>query len=181
MTDDPVAELLLQVAQQDRAAFRKLYIATSAKLFGVSLRILRSEAEANDALQVIYTRVWTRSGRFDPTKGRGMTWLISIARNHAIDCVRSRTTEPQLDHDFDIDVLKDRSPSVETRLAAKSDLGRLNTCFELLERDRASAVKKAYLEGRSYQELADTYGVPLNTMRTWLRRSLLKLRECMET
>ncbi len=176
---DPVAELLVRVAQHDRAAFRKLYSVTSAKLYGVALRILKSEADANDALQVIYTRVWTRARRFDPQKGRGMTWLISIARNHAIDCLRSRDlTKDSVDR-MEVEAVKDTSPTVETRLVARDELIRLNECFAQLDPDRASAVRKAYLSGSTYQELADTYGVPLNTMRTWLRRSIIKLRECM--
>ena len=88
--DDPVSELFLRVAAQDRAAFRSVYSATSAKLMGVLLRILANRAEAEDALQEVFTRVWLRAGRFDPAKGAGMTWLVAIARNHAIDRLRSR-------------------------------------------------------------------------------------------
>ena len=182
MIEDPVAELLIKVADGDRAAFRQLYSATSAKLYGVVLRMLQSEAEASDALQVIFTRVWTQSRRFDASKGRGMTWLISIARNYGIDCLRSGKTRklPQADSSL-LDAVADASPTVEARLIARDQLSRLHFCFGVLSPDRADAVKRAYLEGATYQELADSHNVPLNTMRTWLRRSLMKLRECIES
>lgn len=182
MIEDPVAELLLRVAEGDRLAFRRLYSATSAKLYGVVLRMLKSEAEAKDALQVVYTRVWTRAGRYDPGKGRAMTWLISIARNYAIDCLRTGKTHRVIESEaFPVDFVRDDAPTMEARLIARDQLTRLHECFELLDPSRAAAVRKAYLDGYSYKELAEAYEVPLNTMRTWLRRSLLKLRECIES
>lgn len=180
MTEDPVAELISRVAAQDRAAFRALYSATSAKLMGVLIRMLGTRAEAEDALQEVYTRVWLRAGRFDATKGRGMTWLIAIARNHAIDRLRARP-EPAASAEEDaVDRLRDSAPTAEARLVAMGEAGRIADCFGQLEADRAAAVRGAYLDGLSYLDLAARYGVPLNTMRTWLRRSLLKLRECLD-
>lgn len=181
MTEDPVAELISQVAAQDRAAFRTLYSQTSAKLMGVLLRILGTRAEAEDALQEVFTRVWLRAGRFDATKGRGMTWLIAIARNHAIDRLRSRPEGTADDDGEALASVKDDAPTAESRLVAKGEAGRISHCFDQLEKDRADAVRGAYLNGLSYIELAERYGVPLNTMRTWLRRSLLRLRECLDT
>lgn len=180
MAEDPVAELIAQVAAQDRAAFRALYARTSAKLMGTLLRILGNRGEAEDALQEVFTRVWLRAARFDATRGRGMTWLIAIARNHAIDRLRQRGDVQGADEDA-VDALPDDSPSAERRLIAKDQAGRLADCFATLEPDRADAVRGAYLGGLTYQDLASRYDVPLNTMRTWLRRSLLKLRECLDT
>ena len=182
MTEDPVAELLFRVAQQDRAAFRLLYSQCSAKLMGILLRILGNRAEAEEALQEVFTRVWLRAGRFDATKGRGMTWLVAIARNHAIDRLRARP-EDSARGDGDEDVMnsiRDSAPTAETRLIALGEAGRIADCFATLEPDRAAAVRGAYLDGLSYQDLADRHAVPLNTMRTWLRRGLLKLRECLD-
>lgn len=180
MADDPVGELLGKIAKQDRTAFRQLYRDTSAKLYSVVIRILKSEDEASDALQVVYAKAWTNAHRFNGSKGRGMTWLISIARNHAIDRLRSGARHSIVDGSFEVEYVKDSSPSVEARLVARSELGRLHDCFSMLEHDRAAAVRGAYIEGLSYQELATYYNVPLNTMRTWLRRSILKLRECID-
>ena len=175
---DPVADLLLRCATQDRAAFRSLYAATSAKLMGVLLRILGNRAEAEDALQEVFTRVWLRAGRFDPSKGAGMTWVIALARNHAIDRLRSR--KPEQSEDGEAELVVDSTPRAETQLIAKGEARRIADCFDTLEPDRAQAVRGAYLSGLSYQDLADQHSVPLNTMRTWLRRSLLKLKECLD-
>ncbi len=175
---DPVADLLLRVAEQDRAAFRALYTATSAKLMGVLVRMLRERAEAEDAVQEVYTRVWLRAGRYDPAKGRGITWMIAVARNLALDRLRRRI-EDQADEDA-AEALVDQTPTAERRLIAMGEAGRVADCFDQLEPARAAAVRGAYLTGLSYLELAARHDVPLNTMRTWLRRSLISLRECLD-
>lgn len=176
--DDPVAALLAAAAGGDRRAFAPLYAATSAKLFGVLLRILNDRAEAEDALQDVYVRVWTSAGQFDPAKGRGMTWLITIARNRAIDRLRARGTRPR--GDGDPDLVTDSRGSAEDALLARADLGRLADCLGQQLPERAAALRGAYVAGDSYATLATRHGVPLNTMRTWLRRGLMQLRECME-
>jgi RNA polymerase sigma-70 factor (ECF subfamily) len=185
MTDDPVARLIVKCAAGNRSAFRALYRDASAKLMGVLLRILKERAEAEDALQEVFTRVWLNARRYDPAKGRGMTWLIAIARNHAIDRLRSRPDAGRdlgsdAGNDGGLDTVADSAPGVETRLIALGEARRLADCFATLEPDRADAVRGAYLGGLSYLDLAARHAVPLNTMRTWLRRSLLKLKECLD-
>ncbi len=179
MEPDPVALLIEKVATQDRVAFRLLYTQTSSKLMGVLLRMFGQRAEAEDALQEVYTRVWLRADRFDATKGRGMTWLISISRNLAIDRLRSKP-DPTADDEDAIAAVADTTPRAETRLIAAGEARRITDCFATLEPDRAEALRGAYLSGLSYIDLAARHSVPLNTMRTWLRRSLVKLRECMD-
>jgi RNA polymerase sigma-70 factor (ECF subfamily) len=175
--DDPVADLIVKCAAADRAAFRELYHATSGKLFGTVLRIVGERGQAEDALQEVYTRVWLRAGKYDPAKGRGMTWLIAVTRNLAIDRLRSKADSSS---DDGLDMVADSTPRAETRLIALGEAGRIADCFATLEPDRAEAVRGAYLGGLSYQDLAARHDVPLNTMRTWLRRSLLKLKECLD-
>jgi RNA polymerase sigma-70 factor (ECF subfamily) len=177
MSEDPIADLIADCAAGNRLAFRTLYRDSSAKLMGVLLRILKERAEAEDALQEVYTRVWLRAGRYDAAKGRGMTWMIAIARNHAIDRLRARV---ETQGDDGMDEVADTAPRAETRLVAMGEARRMADCFATLEPDRAEAVRGAYLGGLSYLDLAARHAVPLNTMRTWLRRSLLKLKECLE-
>ncbi|MFA9229239.1 MAG: sigma-70 family RNA polymerase sigma factor [Microgenomates group bacterium] len=179
MEPDPVALLIAKVAAQDRAAFRLLYTQTSSKLMGVLLRMFGQRAEAEDALQEVYTRVWLRADRFDASKGRGMTWLIAISRNLAIDRLRTKPDATADDEDA-IAAVADTAPRAETRLIAAGEARRITDCFATLEPDRAEALRGAYLSGLSYIDLAARHAVPLNTMRTWLRRSLVKLRECMD-
>ena len=176
--DDPIADLLQKIAAQDRLAFRQIYSDASSKLMGVLLRILGNRAEAEDALQEVFTRVWLRAARFDADKGRGMTWMISLARNHAIDRLRARRDTSA--EDGEMEAVADTTPRAETRLIAVGEARRINLCFDTLEPERATALRGAYISGHSYQDLAAQFDVPLNTMRTWLRRSLQKLKECME-
>lgn len=177
---DPIAALIAQVARADRAAFRALYAAASAKLFGVALRILQDRSEAEDAVQEVFTRVWLNAHRYDGTRARGMTWLIAIARNHAIDRLRARpagTAETQEDA---MASLADRAPGPEAQVVAKGEARRITDCFGTLEPARAEAIRGAYLGGLSYEDLSRRHAVPLNTMRSWLRRGLMKLKECLD-
>ena len=181
MTDDadPLAPLLARIAAGDRQAFRDIYATTASKLMGVLIRMLGTRPDAEDALQEVYTRVWTRAGRFDPAIGRGMSWLIAIARNLAIDRLRARPpAAPGIEGD-ETDALPDTRPGAEAGLIARGEARRVVDCMGQLEPDRAAAVRGAYLAGLSYQQLAERHDVPLNTMRTWLRRSLLRLKECL--
>ena len=177
--DDPIAELIGRVAGADRAAFRALYAAASAKLFGVCLRILQDRSEAEDAVQEVFTRVWLNARRFDAARARGMTWLIAIARNHAIDRLRARPATTSAEADA-IPEIADRTPGPEAQIIAKGEARRIADCFDTLEPARAAAVRGAYLGGLSYEDLSRRHDVPLNTMRSWLRRGLMKLKECLE-
>ena len=178
MTSDELAELIGRVAIGDRKAFVVLYDVTSPKLFSICLRILKNRPEAEEALQEIYVKIWQRAKVFAIGSGTPAAWLAAIARNQAIDLMRTRKPlADELDSAYD---LADPGLGPEGQAVITDEGRRIDTCMEELEAERAVAVKKAYVEGLSYQELADQFGVPLNTMRTWLRRSLLKLRECME-
>lgn len=175
---DKVSELLSRVALGDRDAFRRLYDTTSPKLFGICLRILRERSEAEDALQEIFVKIWRAAPTYATDSISSMAWLVAIARNHAIDRLRSRKPEAR-DIDEMID-LSDTKPNPEQSTILASERQRIETCIEELAVDHGKAVRGAYLEGYSYQELAERHGIPLNTMRTWLRRSLMKLKECLE-
>ncbi len=177
MKQDNIAELLGRCALGDRAAFRALYDASAPKLFGVSLRILGSRAEAEEALQEAYVKIWNNAGRYQAGRGAALGWMISVVRNQAIDALRARRA-PARDI-ADMPDLADAGPGPEARALAADDRRRLETCFGVLPPERAAAVRAAYVEGFSYDELARRHGVPLNTMRTWLRRALISLRECL--
>ena len=178
MTDrDQIEELICKVSLGDRAAFATLYDATSGKLFAVCLRVLKNKSEAEDTLQDVYLRIWKKADRYAVTGHSPMTWLITVARNLAIDRFRARKTA-----NVDLDSageLVEKSPGPEAASIAASEQRRISACFEELPPDRAEAVRAAYLDGATYQTLADRYQVPLNTMRTWLRRSLMALKECL--
>ena len=173
-----ITRLIVRVSIGDRAAFDALYQRTSAKLFGVCLRVLRDRAEAEEALQEVFVKVWTKADRFAASDLSPISWLVAIARNHAIDRLRSRRDRP-VGIDAALEVA-DTAPGPEAQAVASAERQQIHACLEELEDDRAAAVRGAYLGGDSYAELAERHSVPLNTMRTWLRRSLMKLRECLE-
>ena len=177
-TRDDVEAMIARMAMGDRGAFGQLYSATSAKLFGVCLRVLGNRAEAEDALQEVFVKIWRNADRYRANGLSPMTWLITVARNHAIDRVRARTSR-RTDGMEAADTVPDDTPGPEALAMAGSDRARIVACMGELEADKAGAVRRAYLDGDTYKELAAHYGVPLNTVRTWLRRSLIKLRECL--
>ena len=178
MTPQDISKLIVRTSLKDRAAFDLLYRQTSAKLFGVCLRVLQDRAEAEEALQEVFVKIWTKADRFAVSELSPISWLVAIARNHAIDRIRARR-QPAKDIDAALDVA-DPSPGPEAMALAAGESERIYGCLDELEKDRALAVRGAYLNGDSYADLAERHKVPLNTMRTWLRRSLLKLRECLE-
>jgi RNA polymerase sigma-70 factor, ECF subfamily len=174
---DEIAGLLSRCALRDRQAFAALYGRTSAKLFGVTLRILKDRSEAEEALQEVYVKIWQRADRYVAGGYSPISWLVAIARNHSLDILRGRKPRSE-----DIDValeIADAAPNPEQAAADSGERARIDTCLDELDSEKAAAVRGAYLDGYSYDELATRFSVPLNTMRTWLRRSLLKLRDCL--
>ena len=175
---DPISNLISRVALGDRAAFSALYEATSSKLFGICLRVLKDRGEAEDALQDIYIKIWQNASRFAVTDNSPMSWLAAIARNHAIDRLRARKPQTvELEEDI---AGADEQPDPERLVISKATGQHIDRCLEELAADRAEAVRGAYLDGYSYQDLAERFNVPINTMRTWLRRSLIALRKCLK-
>ena len=176
-SSNEISDLIARTALRDRAAFRDLYQRTSAKLFGVTLRILRDRAEAEEALQEVYVKIWQRADRFVATNYSPISWLVAVARNHCLDMIRAR--KPVSEEIGEALEIADSGPDPEAASIASGERAQIDACLDTLEADKADCVKGAYLDGYSYEELAARHKVPLNTMRTWLRRSLLKLRECL--
>ena len=177
MTGNDISYLIGRVSLKDRKAFAMLYDRSASKLFGICLRILKDRSEAEEALQDVYVKVWQRADSYVESEAGAAAWLAAIARNHAIDRIRARRpVATDIDAAYDI---ADPLATPEEEAVLRSEGRRIDNCMAELEADRASAVRRAYIEGLSYEELAEIHGVPLNTMRTWLRRSLLKLRECL--
>ncbi|QFT62525.1 RNA polymerase sigma-70 factor, ECF subfamily [Roseivivax halotolerans] len=175
---DEIEAFIARIVMKDRAAFSALYDRTSAKLFAVSLRVLNDRAEAEEALQEAYLRVWHRAELYRANGYSPMTWLITLTRNVAID--RRRKKKPSTGEALDAaDTMPDQGPGPEAQAALNSEARALYGCLGELPPDRAEMVQKAYLDGWTYAELSDATGVKLNTVRTWLRRALIQLKECL--
>jgi len=173
-----LAELLRRVGGHDAAALRSLYDRTSAKLYGICLRLLGTESEALDVLQEVYVTVWSKASRFDVAKASAITWLSVLTRNKAIDFARARRAPPdELDAAADV---VDESPSALDVLEHAQDATRLQNCLDELDERARTMIRSAFFEGATYPELAKREGVPLPTMKSWVRRGLLRLRGCLE-
>lgn len=175
-----LADALQRVAEGNREALREVYARTSAKLFGLCVRILGDRGEAEDALQEIYLVVWRRAGSFDRTRASPITWLSVLARNRAIDMLRAsgrpRPAEP-IEQALDV---SSSEPDALALLETDQENGRLMRCVDELEQRQADAIRAAFFGGLTYPELADRHAVPLGTMKSWIRRGLIRLRECLE-
>jgi RNA polymerase sigma-70 factor, ECF subfamily len=175
---DDLTEWLLGAARGDREAFAALYRATSAKLYGAVLRILGDRALASDILQEVYVKVWSRAASYDQTKASPMTWMAAIARNRALDETRKRKIASLDPEDEDLHLAAPAQDPLEGR-ARSEELRRLLSCLDGLDAERRRIVVQAYCHGLSRDELAAQFARPVATIKTWLRRSLLQLRECL--
>jgi RNA polymerase sigma-70 factor (ECF subfamily) len=176
---DALSPLMPRIAAGDRSALRQLYDATSAKLFGVCLRILSDREEAEDVLQEVYVTVWRRADRFDAGRASVMTWVSTIARNRAIDRLRARGPLARAEPVEDLEIADDQ-PGAEALLSAADDAGRLHACLSELDERTKSVIRTAFFEGVTYEALAQRMGAPLGTVKSWIRRGLAKLRGCLE-
>lgn len=173
-----LAPLMQAVAAKDRRALAELYDRTSAKLFGICMRLLGSEPEAEEVLQDVYLTVWNKADRFDGRKASPITWLAVLARNKAIDRLR-RHSAPVTNLD-DSPELVDGAPSALEVLEQEEDRKRLRDCLEELDEQQRSSIRSAFLDGATYPQLAEREQVPLGTMKSWIRRGLIRLRGCLE-
>lgn len=171
--------LIAGTSQGDKAAFERLYAATRAKLFGVLLRILRRPDLAEEVIQEVYVKIWNSARNFDPEVASPITWMVAIARNRAIDIVRKRTEVSIEDESAAMDVAADTPDPLASREMTE-ELKRLLECVGRLEPDRQKLVLLAYYNGWTRQQLAAKFDQPVNTVKTWLRRSLLDVRNCVE-
>jgi RNA polymerase sigma factor (sigma-70 family) len=176
---DELNQLLLQTGRNDQKAFAELYKRTSSKLFGVCLRMLRDRGEAEEVLQETYTTVWRRAATFDAAKASAITWLVTLSRNKAIDRLRQRREE-LLDDPLKLDEVVDEQPTPATDAETSQEHRRLQHCLDTLEPQQRSSVREAFFTGATYNELATRCKVPLGTMKSWIRRSLMQLRTCLD-
>jgi len=178
LTQAELVWLLAAVAKGDKAAFERLYGATRAKLYGVLLRILGRPEAADDVMQETYLKVWQMAGKFDPTVASPITWMVAIARNRAIDIVRKKADVSVEDSPEALGVAADTPPPLARREMTE-ELRRLIGCLGKLDPEKQRIVLLAYYSGWSREQLSHKLDIPVNTIKTWLRRSLLEIRECM--
>lgn len=171
--------LIAACARRDSAALRRLYDLTAAQLLACVLRILRRRALAEETLQEVFVSIWQRAAQYEAHRGRPRAWLFSIARNRAIDTLRrerSETDRAAHAEDLPDPVTGDAQESLMSgRLVAG-----LVRCLDLLTGDQRRGIELAFIDGLSHAQIATVTGEPLGTVKSWIRRGLLSLRECLE-
>ena len=175
-----LAVILGRVAQGDRTAFETLYRATSAKLYGIIVRIVVKRSVADDLLQEVYVKAWQRASDFDASKASPITWLAAIARHRAIDEVRRRKPEAPQDDVEALEIAGDEAHPLDAK-ARKEELRALMTCLDQLDGEKREIVLLAYYRGMSRDDLAQRFTKPVPTIKTWLHRSLAQLKACLSS
>lgn len=177
---DPSSDLLLRIAGGDKAAFEELFVLQSRVLMAVILRIVRSRSLAEEVLQECFTEVWTRCSGFDPERGTGRAWLITVCRRRAIDCVRS--VQAQQDRDF-ADGLRSAAgegEQVEQTVIDRFESDRTVMALKILHEDQAQPIVMAFYQGLTHAEISENLKVPLGTIKSRIRDGMKKLREELE-
>ena len=172
-----LAELLAGVARGDRAALRASDVRQSTRLFGIAMAILRDRPAAADVVQDAFLKVWERARQFDPARGSAEAWLGSIVRYGALDVARTRGREIASDDPNLGDTAI--NPDALDALMASEDGARLRECLDKLDAKNRQGIILAFVHGLSHPEIAARLDQPLGTVKSWIRRGLLSLKECL--
>ncbi|MEL7188893.1 MAG: sigma-70 family RNA polymerase sigma factor [Pseudomonadota bacterium] len=171
---------MARLADGDSAALEEIYQATRVKLFGICLRILGDRKEAEDALQDVYVNLWQRADRYDPERASPISWLATFARNRAIDRLRTGKVRGGAVPVEEAAPLPDDAPLADALLVDAEQSAQIHTCIQTLDEKAQTYIRAAFFDGNTYAELAEKADVPLGTMKSWIRRGLMKLRACLE-
>jgi len=168
-------------ANGDQTALARLYDSTSRVVFGLILRILQDRAIAEDVLLDVYLHVWRKGATYSMNKGTPLGWLLTIARSRAIDALRSRTTRASLQQDplETTDVIADPSPDPERNSAISQRRVFVQRCLQDLPPDQREVIELAFFSGLSQQEIANSLGQPLGTIKTRVRLGMIRLRKSL--
>ncbi|WP_232495218.1 sigma-70 family RNA polymerase sigma factor [Novosphingobium kaempferiae] len=165
-------------ASGDAAGLRRVYDLTSAKLFGICLRICADREAAEDVLQDVYVKVWRRAASFDDTRASPISWLAMIARNAAVDWRRAEHRYDAIP-DEAMAGIADDAPLADALMEGDQERRRLLVCLEDLPSEQSGAIRSAFLQGLTYQQLAERSDTPLGTVKSWIRRGMLRLKDCL--
>ncbi|MEL7198870.1 MAG: sigma-70 family RNA polymerase sigma factor [Pseudomonadota bacterium] len=171
---------MARLADGDSAALEEIYQATRVKLFGICLRILGDRKEAEDALQDVYVNLWQRADRYDPERASPISWLATFARNRAIDRLRTGKVRGGAVPVEEAAPLPDEAPLADALLIDAEKSAQIHTCIQTLDDKAQTYIRAAFFDGNTYAELAEKADVPLGTMKSWIRRGLMRLRACLE-
>ena len=173
-----LTDALLRTGNGDRDAFETLYKLTSAKLFGVCLRIFPERTDAEEALQDAYITIWNKAATFESGRASPVSWLVTVTRNRAIDRLRSLGKARYAPID-EANEMADPAPLADAQMMANSEDRALHGCIATLDTRDAGFIRAAFMSGVTYADLAEREALPLGTVKSRIRRALIKLRECL--
>ncbi|WP_441276440.1 sigma-70 family RNA polymerase sigma factor [Tardiphaga sp. 172_B4_N1_3] len=163
---------LARCAAGDRAALQMIYNSEAPKMIGVARRILFRQDLAEEAVHDAFVRIWGAAASFDPHRGSARGWLYAVVRNRALSIHRN-------EHRYDASDDSALDIDCEGTVTRMPETSALRKCLERIDRPRRDVVVLAYVHGMSHGELAGRLKVPLGTVKSWVRRSLFALQECM--
>jgi len=177
-SEDLLLEYLLQTALGNRVSFKMLYDRSAPVLLTVIKRIVVDLEIAEDVLQETFIKVWYQAQSYRVDKSKPMTWMISIARNCAIDNLRKNKHQNQTSS-IDENLFEQIEEIAHAEPEAGVGHSRLLACMEKLEPQQRQAILASYCEGYSHRELSESFQTPIGTVKSWLRRSLISLKRCL--
>lgn len=175
--------LLQKSGQGDAQAFRQLYDAVSPKLMAIAVRMLNDHHLAEDVVQQTLMAAWHSAADYDSKQSQAATWLTVITRYRALDLIRKRGRQREILRDGQQDILSvlgHDEPAQANEPVPSETADRLKHCFSEISRDQASCIQLAFVEGLTFNEIALKLDRSLGTIKSWMRRGLQKLRECVE-
>lgn len=178
MTPEKLQMALQGCAAKHEPSLKIAYDATSAHLYGLAMRILKNEAQAQDCLQAAWIKIWDKAHQYDPSKASAITWLSTIVRNQALDLLRRKRNETSLDQE-EWASIEDEGLSQEAQAEQTQEAEAVHRCLESLEADQRRSIELAYFEGLSHRELAEKLDRPLGTVKSWVLRGLKRLKLCL--
>ena len=174
-----LSELLRASARGDERAFAELYDATSRRLYGLVVRVVRDPAQAEEVAQEAFLEIWRTSARFDAGKGSAMSWMMTIAHRKAVDRVRSAEAASRRDQTYEA-TTQERAYDITAEEVERSLEGqRVRNALESLTETQRGAVQLAYFGGYTHNEVAALLGIPLGTAKTRIRDGLIRLRDTL--
>ena len=180
MGSDTLGALLQATAGGDSQAFARLYDQTAPQLFGLALGILKRRDWAEEALQDAYTRIWRSAHRYDAAKGTGISWVVTIARNTALSTLMRRPRDEFAGNADDMAQMPSGDSDPMQRSMQLSDARQISGCLDELDGDQKSSILLVYYEGLTQKEVADRLNKPIGTVKSWIRRGLIRLKGCLD-
>ncbi len=170
---------LAACARGDAAALRAIYEREAPRLIGVALRVLHRRELASEVVHDAFVQIWRKAGTFNPAFGSGRGWIYCVVRHRALTVLRDHSRDVELDEEAAAEVPADESADPMRQAARLSDASALQRCLDRLDEQKRSCIVLAYVDGLTARDIAAHLKAPLGTVKSWIRRGLQSLRECM--